>query len=1113
LNKFTIEQEKAVLHNEGNILVSASAGSGKTYVMISRIIRLIIEKKARVDNILAVTFTTAAAAEMKEKLSSALIEVINETDDSSLKEQLKLLPTANISTIHSFCANLLRSYFFETGIDANFEILDENEAVYLKNKAINLVFEEKYEKSDSEFLTLVTEYLKFRKDTFLRELIINIYDSASSRNNPLLFLKESLNNFTEQDFIDILIQLSDRQKEKLLHLNEDLIKLNCDFKFFKNSLRSEYTLAILDFVQTKLNSIGFDNYYSLTILPVGNIPRLKNDEQHLCELQEQLKCIKEDLSKLLKEEKTFYDNFEYSKELALFFKSKETANRLVNLIELYIDKYSELKIKENKLDYDDLQHKALELLKSENILNSVKSRFSYIFADEYQDVNDVQEQLLNLLSENNLFMVGDLKQSIYAFRGCNPAFFAKKYESYFGGNGHAERLNDNFRSSDGVINGVNGIFNKIMTKTLAGLDYYNEAQLKKGGLYPEGCGKAVYHIINEEKKEKILLKPAIYDLMEEGCYKKTDKSDNESIVISKIIEDELGKKFFDIKTGNYREIIFSDIVILASTRNNFENISNELFENGIPVSSDRKDNILQYPEIRFLINMLELLDSRQQDLPLLACMKNIGNFTENEMAQIRLCSSQKTYRDCAREYLVKYDDEICDKLKKLFEYIDKIRLLSEFYSADELITKIIIDNKLDLFYLSQKFGQLKLARIERFLKESYSGNRKLNCKEFLIKISDMTKPLSVNLSSGENCVKLMTIHSSKGLEFPVIIVADCGKHFNFSDENNAVLIDNKYGLVTKAYDLENMLEQDTVLRKLVKLDMRLNLPQDQMRLFYVALTRAKYNLHIVSSSPTKNNFSLYSVKTALKFSEFLQNGIIETISYNSSDLLPKNSEKSVKNIIIGKPDIKVSALIKERLYKEYPFKSSIFLPVKSSVTALLQNEDSFYQTTDIFGESTSEKGTAYHAFLQFADFSGSISAGQQLEDLLNCGKLTADIYKLLDANKLDNILKMPVFKNLSNKKLYREQEFLIKIEANRIFETNSSDLMLIQGIIDLAAIDNDGIEIIDYKLSTIEKEEDIIEKYKKQLYLYKYAAEKILGKKVKNLNIINILSESVINID
>ena len=1115
MSKYTIEQERAVLHNEGNILVSASAGSGKTYVMISRIIRLILEKKAKVDDILAVTFTTLAATEMKEKLSKALIEAIIESNDDSLKEQLKLLPTANISTIHSFCSNILRSYFFEADIDANFEILDENDAIYIKNEAINELFEQKYENNDTEFLILTSEFLKFRSDRTLKEIIINSYDKIMSWFDPISILNKSLLVYNEQGFKNILLELIKNQKEKLILLKEDFVKLQEDLKFTDKISDIELNNNMLSFVNEKLATTDFISYYKLNnIQHLGKITALKkNDEEYLRDTHEALKRNKENLSTFLKSEYDFYANFDYDLQFKLFLKSGETSKRLINLITEFIEKYSELKAKENKLDYDDLMHKALQLLNKESILNNIKNQYTYIFADEYQDVNDVQEKLLNLLSDNNLFMVGDLKQSIYAFRGCNMEFFAKKYESYFNGEGRAEKLNANFRSSDGVINGVNKIFNRIMTKQIAGLNYKTDAQLSCGGLYPINEGHTIYHIYNEETKEKTIFKPVIYDILDDLNNCKTTKFDGESKLIAKIIIEEIGKKYYDIKSGTYKEIDFSDIVILSATRKKYENLTNELICSGIPVTSDSKTDILKYPEIRVLINILELIDCCSQDLPLVSVMKSIGNFNENELAEIKLKTNQKNYRDCVSEYLENNSDEIAKKLKILMEYIDKIRTLSDFNSAGEILTKIITENKIDLFYLSQQFGEQKLARIERFLKESKSGDKKLTCKEFLKKINDMTKPLTVSLSGGENTVKLMTIHASKGLEFPVVIVADCGKLFNYTEENNTVLSNNNYGLITKAYDLDNMTENETVLRKLVKSNMRLSLAQNEMRLFYVALTRAKYNLHIVTSNPAKNDLTAYSIKTALRFSEFVQNEEIETKYYNLNDLTDINEEKTAKNIIIGKPNKAMSEAIKQRLYKPYNYLSSIFLPNKSSVSAILKTDDSIYKTTELFGESSAEKGTAYHKFLQYADFDNNISANIQLDTMVNKGIFKQDDLQLLDIEKLNNIINMPVFKTLKGKKLLREQEFLIKIEANRIFDTSCTDLVLIQGVIDLLVIDNDGIEIIDYKLSTIAKEEDIIKKYQKQIYLYRYAAENILNIQSKKLEIINILSESVINID
>ena len=519
--EMTKNQEKAILSSGKNVLVSASAGSGKTFVMIERIIRLILEENVDVSNILAVTFTKLAASEMKQKLVKAVISRISDGKDvERMRKTLAELPTADISTIHSFCLNLLKTYFYSANVDPDFSIIESAKARELSTLAINETFNELYEQGDENFLATVRFLRKNRGDNQFKKEILELYDKSVSESDPDAFLNSCKNSVSEKNYTlyeDFILNVFKKQ----ISAHEDTYnQLKLDVAPYSHEKVGGIILAALEDAWAKakycLNAKTLSDFALALTIQTSSLSGTKTNDEVVAQIKKEVSDFKSGLADLYKK---IIKSIPKDRDLDLkrYLETKQMTCTIVDIAKLYGKKFSALKEKEGALDFSDLEHKALALLKNNpDVLAAVREKYQYIFADEYQDVNGAQEELLSLISNNNLFMVGDVKQSIYAFRGCNPDIFASKYDSYLKDEslGEAIPLDKNFRSSDKVLDAVNNVFSSVITKEHGGVAYA-ENKMESGGLFEKGYGEATLHVITKEKADKQPIE-GLYNLVKDA---------------------------------------------------------------------------------------------------------------------------------------------------------------------------------------------------------------------------------------------------------------------------------------------------------------------------------------------------------------------------------------------------------------------------------------------------------------------------------------------------------------------------------------------------------------------------------------------------------------------
>ena len=1112
MSNITSEQREVIEHGAGNILVSASAGSGKTHTMVERLKRLIIDEKVSVKEILAVTFTEASASDMKEKIRTALISRAGEVDEKRLRRLIDELPTADISTMHAFCGRLIRSYFFVAGVSPDFRILDQTDADSLKKSALEKTFKYFYDCGEEWFFTLVDRHASGRTDKGLKELVLSVYDFCDSEAEPELVKKACL-DFYGKDGAEKLSKMLKEQLDYELELLKDrLIPVISAFKQ-ANTVKA---LAFAESVYSAVRSvIALSDIYS--VKPYADFKLRLDVERNLSPALVQMKEIasevRGDFTKIIKRYlASVGENLEEDGEKLI-----SCANHVENLVRV-VDKFTEIyaqeKREENGLDFNDLEHFALKVLSDDEIRAEVSKKYKYIFVDEYQDTNGVQERIIESLSRDNLFMVGDVKQSIYGFRGCRSEFFINKDKKMTANGEKVVRLNSNFRSAKAVINAVNAVFNFCMTESVYGEDYKGRSELVFGGLFPEGYdGRATVHFLEKQtKKERKKEKARVYDLLKESIIEE-DEQDLLSSMIANIIAEELKKTVYDVKLGKERLVEFGDVAILTRNRNGayVSDLVKGLIKNGVPVSSDVKQNILDYPEIKQMINALKLVDCFYQDLPLASTLKSpLGGFSEEELYDVVRFYEDNAenvyggFSDAYAFYLEHAKTELRQRLLSFDEYFKSVRLVADFIGARGVLKKLISEKSVYAYLYAQAGGLDKVERLKRLISSSTSNGKNLSIKEFLYRVENCKDAFGLSPFAQENTVKVTTIHSSKGLEYPVVIVCGLERPFNEEEEREEILFSREYGLSAKFYDDVKREKSETLLRGLVRAKMRRERVKEETRLFYVALTRATYSLHMVFSG--KDDRRKQEFIGANRFSDLIPS-YLNAKEHTESAVTVERRASNTRKVLIVKPDLVEMQKMEKSFAYEYPHKEDTLLPLKGSVTGSLKIDEEEPPVYMLFDEQTpdAERGTIAHKFLELYDFKRLEKVEEQAQEMIENGLISQEELSKINLERIGKALRSGVFDDVNNKQAFREKNFLVNIEAYKILPVQTSENVLLQGIIDLLIIDGDNAQIIDYKYSSLTVE-SLKVKYRKQLDLYAYAVEKILGKKVVNKTLVNIFT-------
>lgn len=875
--KWTNEQLQAIQEKNSNILVAAAAGSGKTAVLVERIIHKIIDEQMDIDKILVVTFTNAAASEMRERILEAIYKKLEENPENvHLQRQIILLNKASICTIHSFCLDVIHNHFYEIDLPSNFKIADTAEIDLLKQEVLDDLFEQKYTENDKNFIELLENYTNYRGDEALQELVLKIYKFIQSSPFPIKWLQEKLELLKIKDkdisqtiWGKLIIQtVDDDIQESIMQLEVTKSKM---------ALYPEMTKFYQTISEDIINLQDLQKYNSWDELYIKllnfNFSKWPVDKKVINDLKEDSKAIRDKVKKHIKEKtaKLLSCSQEQAvKDLKIITPILE---KLSNLVTEFTKNFAEKKKEKNCIDFNDIEHFALKILLDENnnpteVAKKYKEKFEEIAIDEYQDSNLVQEAILTSISKgNNIFMVGDVKQSIYKFRQARPELFLQKYDEYKNKEEKAQEDNlkiqlfRNFRSRQNILNITNLVFESIMSKELGDINYNENEYLNYGANYPEPeeiknyAGIAELDIIDLKEDESIT---AFEGEEDEEEQERVEDDVLEAKFVANKIQELLNSNYmvFDKKQG-YRKIRPKDIVILLRATSNLSPIyEKELSDLELPVFSDTSGTYLDTVEIQTILSVLKIIDNPLQDIPLVVVLRSsICNFTDNDLITIRLTDRNCNFYEALIKTRLICEGDLKNKIESFLEKLEKWKSISQYMPLDEFIWQIYLDTGYYQYVGLLPNGAMRQANLKtlfekakQYEKASFKGL--FNFIQFIDKLKKQNGDLASAKLIGENedVIRIMSIHKSKGLEFPVVFLCNSHKKFNMQDLNDNILLHQDIGFGPTIMDTTRKIKYSSIAKDAIKLKMKQETLSEEQRILYVALTRAKEKLYITGRS-------------------------------------------------------------------------------------------------------------------------------------------------------------------------------------------------------------------------------------------------------------------------
>lgn len=1228
---WTEEQKNAIYDSGSNILVAAAAGSGKTAVLVERIINKVINENIDIDKILVVTFTNVAASEMRERILEAIYKKMEEyPDNQNLQRQLILINKASICTIDSFCLDVIRNNFFEIDVSANFRVADTTEVELLKQEVIDDIFEEKYLKNDNQFLNLINTYTTYRDDEPLKDLLLNIYKYIQSSPFPEQWLQEKTELFNLKnagDFSDtiwgkiLLRTLSEDISDCILRLKRaerDLLK---DDELIKYKTVISEDIINLEYVLENLNT--WDNAYEkANSIKWSTWPSDRKITSEIKEISKEIrdtvkKKYNDAISKIL-----LYNSKEANEDIYAMY---EILKAIETIVLEFSEKYAARKKEKNIVDFNDIEHFALKILVKRNhdgkieetdVAKKYKEKFEEIAIDEYQDSNYVQEYILTSVSNGkNIFMVGDVKQSIYKFRQACPDLFLDKYSRYnLKGNdtknGQKIQLFKNFRSRANILDVTNIIFENIMSRNLGDIDYNTDEFLNLGADYKEpfeintkeNCnnaekvestntkamnfaGKTELHIID-------LKEPEINVFKGEDEEQDTSNEDRiEDVVLeARYVANQIKKLLnsnymvFDKKTKDYRLVTYKDIVVLLRATSVTAPIyENEIAKLNFPVFSDVSSEYLESMEIQTIMSVLKIIDNPMQDIPLVTVLRSsICGFTDNELVKIRLGNKNQAFYISLKEY--DGDEKLKSKINVFLSSLKKWQAQEKYMPLDELIWQIYIDTGFYNYVTLMPNGALRQANLKMLFErakqyESASFKGLFNFISFIDKLHTSSGDLSSAklIGENENVIRIMSIHKSKGLEFPVVYLCGTGKQFNMQDLNKNILLHQGLGIGPKYINSQRGIEYNTLAKEAIKIQTKVESLSEEMRVLYVALTRAKEKLIITGiskdwdksykekqdlietyksvSNKKINEAVLKKYKTYLDWIALVYLNNIDTIKeymdlnvYKKQDLLSQfervkeqTKERNILKVLEERSKtVKKSEVesLKQKMAWIYGYMGSVVIPTKTSVTKIkeLANEENIVSMEELDDQnehkqelakpkflnedqsiSNAQKGTLMHLCFQKMDYTKDYSIKDIenfVQNMVNKNIITELESKSINRNKLKQYAESSLWQELKQaKKVYKEQPFYINMKSGDVYNHNSEENILVQGIIDLYYINkNNEVVLVDYKTDWVQEDEELklVNKYTKQLEIYADALERALERKVDKKYIYSVYLNKMI---
>lgn len=1155
---WTDEQLKAIDFRGGNLLVSAAAGSGKTAVLVERIVKRVTEPDSResIDSIVVVTFTKAAAEEMKTRLGRAFEELVAKNpNDSHLIKQLSLVDNAKITTIDSFCTYILRNYYNTIGFDPAFRVADNGELSLMKSDVFERIVEARFEKGDNGFRDFVESFAPGKGIGRLSEIVFGLYSYAQSNPWPEEWLDKCLAAYAvdsadEYERLPVVRDTVEYIKEICAECADEYntaLKL-CDEPSgpagYKERLETERDLFITASAENSLRGLG-----NALSFGYDKLPRATGVDS---EIKDRVKAIRDAVKKrhLSVCEKYLADIEEQYGKLC---ECRPHAEVVINLTKEFAHEYRSFKTEKNVVDFADIEHYALDILIERTdgeihytaVADELAREFGEIYIDEYQDSNLVQEYILGAVSrerfgEPNTFMVGDVKQSIYKFRMAKPELFMHKYATYSpDGDKYAKvELHRNFRSRANVLECVNDIFYMSMKKGVGGIDYTDDVRLNYGGDFAEDF---------DDTTEIIM----------------ADKTDSYSTVDNAEI-------YAHMAAGRIRELMrenpglsYRDIVILLRGDKKTGPVYASVLANyDIPCVYESSTGYFDTYEIKCIMDMLRIIDNPRQEIALAGVMHSyFAYFTAEELAQIKGRRRKTELYDCVKKYSER-EDGLAAKCRDLLAMLEEYRAKSRTEAIRDLISELIYNTGYYDYIGTMGVGSARCANLDMLVQKarefgqtSYSGL--FNFLRYIDKIQkyDVDYGDARTVSEADDVVRIMSIHKSKGLEFSVVIIGGTSQEYNLRDTSAALIYDSTFGIGMSRVDLKRRVRENIAYKNMIARRMANDSIGEELRILYVAMTRAEsklillgiggrmaesrwnrvrdmghMNMAYIAESKSYMDIIMPCALQPVKNGRFqvgyvsvkeLMEGAMEPIAGRAASYA-----ETIKKLLDGKPDEDAYNAVCSIFEYQYPYRDVLTLRTKYSVSdlkhrAMEENEEleakvvppdmnkpvpRFIKEPDAV--SGTFMGNAYHKVFELLDYGvtdDAHSVGLQLDGWVADGRIGEDYRSLIDCGKFEEFIATDLGQSMkaaaARGELFRERPFAMEVGADAIDAAYSPDeKVLVQGIIDAFYFDGDKVFVVDYKTDRVphgaDGEKILADRYRRQLELYCDAIRKVTGRDV-----------------
>ena len=1178
--KWTIDQRHAIECCKGSVLVSAAAGSGKTTVLVERVIRRLTDEDnpCSAEDLLIVTFTRAATAQMREKIGAAILKRLSEDPtDRHLRRQYMLLPFAKICTIDSFCNDLVRENFHALGISPDYSLLDNETAVIMKNDVCEAMLEREYEEDlDGRFSELSDMMSSGSSDEDFAKLIIKMYDISTAYPFPDLWLDSLIGEYSQPDInksrwggiikkyvCDMLDYCVSSSRDMMTAMESDPIVADA----YGAAVQSDINMYAE--LREKINSDwdeALEAFKTVKYMSLGRVPK-----GYESETKNVVTTARKKLKDLLKKVPGIMcvSSEEHADDMRLL---RDPVTKLIELVKQFGREYSAEKDKMNSADFSDILHRALNLLAvsdgsggyiKTDLARELSSHYVEILVDEYQDINEAQDMIFRAISadENNLFTVGDVKQSIYRFRQAMPEIFLRRrstthsFES--GKYPLGITLGSNFRSRVGVTSCVNYIFRQLMSTEAGELEYDDSEALNAAAKYPErDTPDCELHVVTDKGN-------------------RADTLEAQARYVARYIDRTVREgKTLVTKGGAMHPASYGDFCILLRTAKNVSSVyANALSERGIPVFSPETGGFFEAAEISFILSLLRVLDNPVQDIPLAAVMLSpLFGFSAGELADIRASAKERLeageteplYRSVAASA-----DEGDEKAAAFLKKIESLRRLSLTLSAGELVRRVCEETGFDAIVGAMPDGERRRLNVGLLCDyaEKYEAAGNLGLSgfiRFIDKVARTSGDLATAARPSENAdiVRIMTVHQSKGLEFPICILADMQHAFNERDNTESVLISSSAGLGMKRRTEDGISVYDTASRRAAVITSERMGRSEEMRVLYVALTRAKENLVMVTSVPNpEKGLAKVAVEcgigeranpfAVLRMNNFSDLVLTALMRHPAADELRKLSGVDVPIFLSEKDRFKLKVVVSDsesfmtesaneqkiaakpvffnevqaRLDYSDPRSVLSSVPAKRAASDGSErgiNREYFASSRPAFmssgGLTPAQRGTATHKFMQFSNYAAARAGIEsELARLVDGGFLSEDEGKAVNIGAAKRFFMSPLAERIfASDNVMREKKFASLFPAKFFYPELTGEAaeekIVVQGIADCVFVEGGELVIVDYKTDTGVDAEALLDRYSAQLEIYREALSQALGMPVKETLLYSFFMNSTVKV-